>query len=64
MRRREVGADHEVRSTMATAKKKTSSKKTTKPKSGGVGASGSKAKPKTGEGGGKWPGGGKKGEDE
>lgn len=37
--------------------------KSSPPKSG-VGAHGSRARPKTGEGGGKWPGGGKKGEDE
>lgn len=30
----------------------------------GVGAHGAKGRPKTGEGGGKWPGGGKKGENE
>ena len=30
----------------------------------GVGAHGAKGRPRTGEGGGKWPGGGKKGENE
>ena len=50
------------------AKKKSSTKRAPqnadKKKSAGVGAHGSRARPKTGEGGVKWPGGGKKGEDE
>jgi hypothetical protein len=46
------------------AKKTRSSSKVAKPKKGGVGAHGSRVKPKTDQGGKKWPGGGKKGEDE
>lgn len=51
---------------MVTTKKKKSASSSNKitPRKSGVGAHGSRAKPKTGEGGGKWPGGGKKGEDE
>ena len=50
---------------MATKKKASAAKaKATGRKSGGVGAHGSRAKPKTDQGGRKWPGGGKKGEDE
>ncbi len=50
-------------------KKKTSAKrpaeaKKTETSKAGVGAHGAKGRPKTGEGGGKWPGGGKKGENE
>jgi len=49
------------------AKKKTSAKRPTDKKTGpsktGAGAH-AKGRPKTSEGGGKWPGGGKKGEDE
>lgn len=49
-------------------KKKTTAKrpaeKKSEPSKAGVGAHGAKGRPKTGEGGGKWPGGGKKGENE
>jgi hypothetical protein len=53
-----------MKSTGTATQKKSPPKKTAPKKSSGVGAHGSRAKPKTGEGGGKWPGGGKKGEDE
>jgi hypothetical protein len=53
-----------VKRLTAMATKTTTNKKKRPSKKAGVGAHGSREKPKTGEGGNKWPGGGKKGEDE